>query len=204
MKKEIIDNLKGYINNMMEEALKMYDNMSIQADQRMRIKYRYICYSVIKEKLDKSADDIYGFKEYVLENEVKYFKVRNDDVMYMGFWDAYYDVVLELFDNESEEKEAGEITSLRDFIMGEKREIKMILNKFAIAREWRGMYYERDKAFTQILNDIERFKGLDEITDYIKYQEFIYSARKELDKTTKNEQWHYAYYMTLQFIICIE
>lgn len=197
-----MNNLKEFINTQMDEALKMYDNMDICTEYRLRVKYRYIGYSFIKEGIYNFADDFNGLKEYVIEKEIEYFKLRNDDVMYMGLWDAYYDVVFELFYNESKESEEGEITSLRDFIMGEKSEIKMVLNKFAIVREWGRMYYERDKAFTQILNDIERFKGLDEITDYIKYQEFIYSARKELDKTTKNEQWHYAYYMALQFLMC--
>lgn len=205
MKNEFINNVKEFINSKMSEALKMYDDMSIPENHRMRIKYRYIGYSLIKEGADNFSDDFYGFKEYVLEKEIKYFKVRNDDVMYMGFWDAYYDVVVELFDKKAEESEEGEIASFRDFIISEKREIKKIaMNTFSNAREWRENYYERDKAFTKILDDIECFKSLYDIIVYIKEEELIYSRRKEHDKTTKSEQWHYAYYMALQFIMSKE
>lgn len=200
MKIDFINELKNFIEERMSEALKMTDDNEICIEYRLRARYRYISYSVIKECFGKHSEDFEGLKKYIFEKECYYYKERNDNIRNMGYWDAYYDVMMEVLDIEAKGQEMEEIEQLEEHIMADKRLVRIMLTKFSHTNDWYEIYDERYKAFSKVMNAIENLNGLEEIRKHVEEMERYYYKCKDIENSPENNGLYYAYSSVLKWL----
>lgn len=200
MKKEVIKKLKKFIERRMEDTLKTYRDTGIGGHYNIRCRYSNVAYSAIKLKLEEVGEDFEEFKKYIVENECRYYRDRNNNIMVIGYWYATYDIMMELLRIEAEELEVEVIDRLKGYIINERRAIISIITNVSFTLESYAMYNEEYKAFSKIIEDIENLNELEEIRNYIERMNTYYHERKGIECTPENVGRYCAYSKALKFL----
>lgn len=195
-----MNKLKKFIEKRMEETLKMFTDINMGSNYNLIARYRNVAYSAIKLKLEEVGEDFEEFKKYIVENEIRYYRDRDNNIMVMGYWYATYDIMMEILRIEAEELKLEVIERLKGNIMNEKRAIMSIITNFSFMVGTSGTYNEEYKAFSKIMEDIENLNELEEIRNYIEKMRIYYHERKGIEYTPENVGWYCAYSKALKFL----